>query len=76
MDKFVSDVWPFIWGGGLIIVGICFIWKKEVAVGFEDQKPILTIKGIYAKLIGLVVIIVGILILLNPNIVSRFDSGW
>ncbi len=65
MEKSISDVWSLLWSMGLIIIGFCFIFKKEVDVGFEGQNPIFRIKGAYAIIVGLIIVIIGIYILLN-----------
>ncbi len=65
-----KDIWPYIWGSGVILIGCVFIWKKEVEVGIRGRRPLFTISGTFAVIVGLFTILIGIYFFLNPSILS------
>lgn len=54
--------WNQIWGTGVIIIGIIWIIRRNVPVGFESRPPSFNAKGKWAILLGVLAIIVGLFI--------------
>jgi len=76
MDTVSKNIWPFIIGMGLIITGGYFLWKDEISVGIEGHPPLFYIKGTFAKIISVLIVIIGILVLFIPDIISKLSFGF
>jgi hypothetical protein len=55
-----------IWSIALIAAGAYWLIKKKVGVGIEGRKPSFFVQGLWATIIGLIAIAVGVYLLLHP----------
>lgn len=62
----INLAWRFL-GSCLFIVGIITVCKKSIFLGVEDQPSIFQVKGMFAVLIGLLILIVGMFVMINPD---------
>lgn len=76
MKFFIENIWPHIWSIGLIVCGIHFIKKKEIGVGFEGRSPSFYIRGPLVTIIGCLVVLAGVLLLFNPDVLSLLSFGY
>jgi hypothetical protein len=64
------SIWPIVWGGLLIVTGIYWLKKRSIGIGIEGKPALFYIKGNALIILGMLIIIVGIIILLNPQIMT------
>ena len=57
--------WNQIWGSGVIVVGIVWILKKNIPIGFELRPPSFYAKGKWAIILGILAIAFGLFIALE-----------
>lgn len=67
----LDNVWPYVWSLGLIIIGIYIITKRKIEVGILGRPPVFYLKGRSAIIIGLLAVLVGLFVLLNPDIIMK-----
>jgi hypothetical protein len=57
--------WNQIWGSAVIVVGIVWIFKKNIPIGFELRPPSFYAKGKWAIFLGILAIAFGLFIALE-----------
>lgn len=71
--------WNQIWGFGVVIVGIVWIFKKDIPIGIEGKTPSFYAKGKIAVALGVLTIILGLTVALEVpkqiKIDRCLDSG-
>lgn len=65
-----ESIWPVLWGGLLIGMGVYWIKKRSIGIGIEGRPAFFYIKGKGAIIWGILVIVAGVIILLKPEIIS------
>jgi len=63
-----NHIWPYLWSFGIIVLGCYCIWKQEVGLGIQGSPSIFKLDGITAIIIGLILVVIGFILLFNPNI--------
>ena len=69
-------IWPIFCGGSLIVTGLYWLNKRSIAVKIQRGPKLFRIKGIYAMIFGILLIVTGVVILLYPEILSFFTSKF
>jgi len=49
-----------LWGIGLIIVGLVWMYRRQIGLGIEGRAPSLYVNGKVAFALGLIALLVGI----------------
>lgn len=70
MNSMFLEIWPYIWGSGVILIGCFFVWKREIGIGIRGKAPLFYIDGVFAVILGLLTILIGIYFLVNPGLLK------
>ena len=67
------NMFSYVMGVLLVITGGYWFVTQEIQVSIEGKSPFFCIRGMCAAVLGVIVAIIGIFILLYPQILSYFS---
>ena len=65
-----DNIWPYVWSFGLIATGVYYIKKRKIAFGIKGRPTKFYLKGVYAIIVSLISIIIGVLILFHSEVMG------
>ena len=68
----MANHWHQIWGIVAVLTGVYYIFKRRIAVGIEGRRPWFYAEGMWAILIGAIVILLGIVVIFE---IIEFTPG-
>ncbi len=71
-----NSIWPIIWGGLLIVTGVYWLKKRSIGIGIEGRPALFYIKGNVAIILGIIMIVAGIAIFRNYEILSFLNFNY
>jgi len=58
----MSTGWRLVFGLGLIVVGALGIMKRDIPLGVEGKPPAYHVRGVWAVVLGIAVIAIGLVV--------------